>query len=179
MFRTTTLAFLWLALTLASQATLAAEAITLHFVGEEKILSAEGALLQSSVYVGRRIHLPEENLIKVDILYVRAGKAVRRHVVEKRVEGNKFKITDPEGTYTGDGELHGTAWKWDRWNYKLAFTDGSSMTGQDHSTSKGILMKKEFFTKEGKPSQTVAGDFSFVSPETYAILAEKLLPENR
>lgn len=155
----------------------AAEPTTFYFVGEERTVRPDGGLIQSAAYVGFRAHLPEEKLIKVDILYLRTGKPVEHHLTVKNVEGDRFTLADPGGAFTGTGELFGDAWNWKKWNYQLKFTNGSTMTGEDEATDKGILMHKKFFSAAGAHTRSVLGDFRFVNRETYEQLAGKLNPQ--
>ena len=170
-----------LGIALASTAPLvvAAEDQTAYFLGEVRISAPNGQVVGNSLSLVKRTLKPVENRIIEVVASIDLSKPAKEFTTVFEVDGSRFVMKDAEGTFTGSGELTGTAWQWTGWKYEVEFTGGPArgrLKGEDVLGAGGLTAKKWFMSPDGVVRAQFAEELSPVSRAVYDILHTKLMP---
>ncbi len=90
-----------------------------YFLGEVKMSSPTRQFYGSSVSLVKRTLKPAENKIVEQVMSLDAKQTPQEYTTVFTVKDSKLTVKDEEGTFEGEGELIGKAWKWTGWKYNV------------------------------------------------------------
>src|SRR5262249_21119969 len=150
---------------------------TSYYLGESKMTTPDGKLIRTSLSLVKRVVNEKESRIEEHVLSV-GEKDSKAFVVTLEVKGSKFTVSERSGSFTGDGELVGEAWKWTEWKSVTKLAGGAvTVTSEDKLTERGLSAKKAFTGADGKVALRFEDELAPISRKTYEILYTRLAPE--
>ena len=168
-----------LALTVSGRPMDAAEPMkveTTYYLGESKMATPDGKLIRTSLSLVKRVVNKKESRIEEHVLSVGEMES-KAFVVTMDVKGSKFTMSEKSGSFTGDGELMGEAWRWTEWKSVTKLAGGAgTVTSEDKLTERGLSAKKTFTGADGKVAFRFDEALAPISPKTYEVLYTRLAP---
>jgi len=152
-----------------------------YYLGESRVMTADGKPLGSLVSLVRREVKPAESKIVETVLMVssRPGEPIKEYVAVFSVAGSTFTVKEQGGAFAGDGDLVGKPWEWTAWNStsKIPGPYGGTLRSRDRLTERGMAVTKELFGGDGALRIKFAEDYASIEGATYELLHAKLLPK--
>jgi hypothetical protein len=148
-----------------------------YFLGESKMMTPAGKHFRTTLSLVKRVVNQADGRIEEHVLSIDEKNATKAFVVVMEVKGSKFTLTERSGSFTGEGELIGEAWKWKEWRTvsKLPGNMGT-VTSEDKLTERGLSAKKVYAGADGKVQFVFEDALDRISAKTYEILYTKLDP---
>ena len=155
------------------------EVETSYYLGESKMTTPDGKLIRTSLSLVKRVVNKKESRIEEHVLSV-GEKESKAFVVTMDVKGSKFTMSEKSGSFTGDGELMGEAWRWTEWKSVAKLAGGAgTVTSEDKLTERGLSAKKTFAGADGKVAFRFDEALAPISPKTYQVLYTRLAPAEK
>jgi hypothetical protein len=152
------------------------EVETTYYLGESKMTTPDGRLIRTSLSLVKRVVNKEERRIEEHVLSI-SEKDSKLFTVTMSVKDSEFTISEQSGSFTGEGELIGEAWKWTEWKSVTKLAGGAgTVTSEDKLTDRGLFVKKSFAGGDGKVSVQFEESLAPISPTTYELLFARLAP---
>jgi hypothetical protein len=150
---------------------------TTYYLGESRMMSPDGKIIRTSLSLVKRVVSKKDSRIEEHVLSV-GEKDSKAFVATLAVKDAKFSVSEKSGSFTGDGELVGEAWKWTAWKSVTKLAGGAgTVTSEDKLTERGISAKKTFTGADGKVALRFEEELTTISRKTYEILYARLAPE--
>lgn len=157
-----------------------AQAEPTYFVGESRMTTPDGKLIQTSLSLVKRLVNPAKSQIEEHVLSVRENGPAKVFVTVLEVKGNAFVVTEKSKAFEGEGELIGDAWNWKAWKSVTRLHGGAgTVTSDDRLIDHGLSAKKTFTAADGKVQVTFEDSLTTISARTYEILYAKLAPPEK
>lgn len=161
----------------AAQTNSVSQEQTAYFLGEVKMSSPSGQSYGSSVSLVKRTLKPAKNKIAELVLSIDPKQPPQEYATVFDVKGSKFTVKDEQGTFSGEGELLGKAWEWTGWKYSVNLIGQrkGTLKAEDTFSGEGLLVKKSFYSPDGRLQVVFSEDLKPISKEMYELLRAKIL----
>ena len=147
-----------------------------YYVGEMKLSTPTGQPMGSQAFLIEKTHDPGRGLIIERAVVVGAEGKADDFVMEMKVSGNSFAVSDRKGTTTGTGELFGPAWHWTYFKAEYRISNGVRVEDENFMTDPSVgTARKKVFSPDGKPLMLMEGTFKAITPRTFQLLSGALL----
>ena len=147
-----------------------------YYVGEMKLSSPEGKPMGSQAFLIEKTHDPNHNLIIERAVVASAGGKVEDFVMDMKVDGSSFALSDRKGVAKGTGELFGPAWHWTYFKADYQISNGVRVEDENFMADSSVgTARKKVFTPDGKLLMVMEGSFKSITPQTFQLLSSALL----
>jgi hypothetical protein len=151
-----------------------------YYLGESKVMTADGKSLGNMVMLVKRELRPAESRIIETVLMVssRRDEPIKEYLTVLTVKGSRFTMREQSGAFSGSGELEGNPWEWSGWTStsKMPGQNGGTIVSRDKLTERGMATSKELSGPDGTVRVKFAEDYAAIDGGTYELLHAKLLP---
>lgn len=97
------------------------------------------------------------------------------YVVNVRVNGAKFTMTEAGGAFDGDGTLQGPAWNWNAWTSLSKLKDGSRVESIDSSTATTLIVHKRVMGADGSDQVRTNESYKVIDEARFIARRKELL----
>ena len=106
-----------------------------YYVGEMKLSSPTGRPMGSQAFLIEKTHDPGNNAIIERAVVVAADGTVGDYIMDIKVSGSAFSLSDRNRTAKGTGELFGPAWHWTYFKADYRSTNGARIMDENFMTA--------------------------------------------
>jgi len=146
-----------------------------YYVGEIKLSSPTGRPMGSQAFLIEKTHDPDNNAIIERAVVVAADGTVGDYIMDMKVSGTAFSLSDRKGTAKGTGELFGPAWHWTYFKADYRSSNGVRITDENFMTDPSMITaRKQVSAPDGKPIMYMEGSFKSITPQTFQLLSSAL-----
>lgn len=147
-----------------------------YYVGEMKLSSPAGRPTGSQAFLIEKTHDPDNHLIIERAVVVSSGGKVEDFVMDMKVTGSSFALSDRKGTAKGTGDLFGPAWHWTYFKADYLISNGMRVEDENFMADPSVgTARKKVFTPDGKLMMLMEGSFKSITPQTFQLLSSALL----
>ena len=147
-----------------------------YYVGEMKLSSPTGRPMGSQAFLIEKTHDPDHNAIVERAVVVGADGKAADYMMDIKVSGNSFALSDRNGTAKGSGEFFGPPWHWTYFKADYRSTNGARIQDENFMADPTMITaRKQVFAPDGKPLMFMEGTFKAITPQTFQLLSGALL----
>ena len=148
----------------------------LYSIGEIKAMSPDSIPYGTYVAISKEVMNKKENTITMKSVSIDQKGETTEYNYIMDIQDPKFTIRDVDGTYTGTGKLHGSAWKWTSWSYVINTTNPvGKIDAYNYISMVGLVVNKAFYGPDGKMTVRYKERYKAITKEQFEILYLQIL----
>ncbi len=145
-------------------------------MGEIKAMSPDSIPYGTYVALSKEIINRKENTITMKSISIDQKGETTEYNYIMDITDPTFTIKDVNGTYTGTGKLHGSAWKWSSWSYIINTTNPvGKIDAYNYFSLAGLIVNKAFYGPDGKMTVRYKERYKAITKEQFEILYLQVL----
>ena len=161
---------------LAAPLHLGAEVEKFYYLGDLKSTSETGQPLGGSVLLLEKTHDPDHSLIIERAIEIKPDHTVAQYVMNMKVSGSSFTLSDDKNTVHGSGTLFGPAWKWTYFKASFQAENGVRIEDENFMADPSVgVARKKIVGPNGKVLMFMDITLKAVTKQTFEALAAALL----
>lgn len=154
-----------------------AQPTSAYFEGTSQIQLPDGRVLPGSAVLAKRTLDQKAGTITEQVISAASrGRPATEFVVNAKVFGSKFTMTEASGAFEGDGTLQGPAWKWTGWTSVSRLKDGGKVESTDSATATTLTVHKRVIAADGSETVKTMESFNVVDEARFVARRKELLP---
>ncbi len=140
-----------------------------HYRGLSRVALAGGQMVGTIDLLMKRTVDPGQSIITEQIAQKssKQGEKPVEYTTTIRVSGNHFALSEPTLNITGEGDLTGEPWKWNRWTSRATLMDGSSVDSSFTRDPNGMKADKQVFGPLGVVRATLSESYQPIAAEVF------------
>ena len=148
----------------------------LYSIGEIKARAADSTPYGTYVAISKEIMNRKENTITMKSISINQLGETTEYNYIMNITDPTFTIKDVDGTYSGTGKLHGSAWKWSSWSYVINTTNPvGKIDAYNYISMVGLVVNKAFYAADGKLTVRYKERYKAITKEQFEILYLQVL----
>lgn len=148
----------------------------LYSIGEIKAMAADSTPYGTFVAISKEIINRKENTITMKSISIDQKGETTEYNYIMNITDPTFTIKDVDGTYSGTGKLHGSAWKWSSWSYVINTKNPvGKIDAYNYISLVGLVVNKAFYGADGKLTVRYKERYKAITKEQFEILYLQVL----